>query len=89
MGFESSVSDLDLALVFAEIAVCSDSSETRSRNLANAHDIFFRLRDEWRLYAEDGWQRSEIEARLQKLRKRLEFLAVSLRRPQVNPAGLR
>ena len=33
MGFESSVSDLDLALVFAEIAAVSDSPLIRSRSL--------------------------------------------------------
>ena len=74
MGFEASVSDLDLALVFAEIAACSDSSETRSRNLANACDTYFQLRDEPCVYAVNDWQRVEIEARLRNLRSRLEFL---------------
>ena len=46
MGFESTVSDIDLALVFAEIAAVSDSRETRIRNLANACNTYFQLRDE-------------------------------------------
>lgn len=77
MGFESSVSDLDLALVFAEVAAVSDSAVTRNRNLANACDIYLRLSEEPCVYAVNAWQRVEIEARLRNLRSRLEFLGES------------
>lgn len=73
MGFESSVSDLDLALVFAEIAAVSDSREIRIRNQANACNTYFQMRDEPCAYSAD-WQRVEIEARLRKLRSCLELL---------------
>lgn len=72
--FESNVSDLDLALVFAEIAAFSDNAETRSRNLVNARNTYSQLRDEQCRYSPDDWQRLEIEARLRKLRGRLESL---------------
>lgn len=74
MGFESSVSDLDLALVFAEVAIVSDSPETRSRNLVNACNTYLQLRDEPYVYAVNEWQRIEIEAKLRKLRSCLELL---------------
>jgi len=68
MGFESIVSDIDLALVFAEIAAVSDSRDTRTCNLANACDTYLQLRNEARIYSANDWQRVEIEARLGKLR---------------------
>lgn len=74
MGFESSVSDLDLALVFAEVAAVSDSAVTRNRNLANACDIYLRLSEERCAYSSGNWQRIEIEVRLRKLRTCLERL---------------
>lgn len=72
--FESSVSDLDLALVFAEIAVVSGSGEIRIRNQANACNTYLQLRDEPSLYSAGDWHRVEIEARLRKLRSCLEVL---------------
>jgi len=75
---ESSVSDLDLALVFAEVAAVSDSRETRTRNLANACNTYLQLRNEPRIYSANDWQRVEIEARLRKLRSCLELLGETL-----------
>lgn len=72
MGFETSVSDLDLGLVFAEVAAVSDSQATRTRNLANACDIYLQFRDEPCAYPVGNWQRAEIETRLGKLRRNLE-----------------
>ena len=77
MGFESCVSDLDLALVFVEVASVSDSRETRSRNLANAHNTYVQMRDGPCVYSAD-WQRIEIKARLRKLRGCLELLGETL-----------
>ena len=87
MGFESSVSDLDLALVFAEIAACSDCPVTRSRNLVNACNMYSELRDEPCAYPVGNWQRVEIEARLHKLRSCLEFLGESFVLPS-GPSGV-
>ena len=56
--FESSVSDLDLALVFTEIAGSSLSLETLIRNQANACATYLRLRDEPCLYSAGDWQRT-------------------------------
>ena len=74
--FESSVSDLDLALVFAEIAAVSDSPVTRSRNLTNAYNTYLHLRDEPCAYSAGNWKRVEIEERLRKLHRRLGCLGV-------------
>jgi hypothetical protein len=78
MGFESTVSELDLALVFAEIAAVSDTHDTRTRNLANAYNTYFQMRDEPCGYVAGDWQRVEIEARLHKLRSCLELLGETL-----------
>lgn len=72
--FELTVSDLDLALVFVEIAGSSLSVEIRIRNQATACTTYRRLRYEPRLYSADDWKRFEIEARLRRLRTRLELL---------------
>jgi hypothetical protein len=74
VGFESSVSDLDVALVFAEIAVLSDSPVTRSRNLANACNIYLQLRDERAPIPQVTGNALRLEARLRNLRSRLERL---------------
>lgn len=70
-GFELCISNLDLALVFAEIAEHSSSPLTRSRNLGNARDAFLRLRNEPYLYSPKDWRRAAIVVKLRELRSRL------------------
>lgn len=72
--FESHVSDLDLALVFAELAANSSCAETRRRNVANAREAFLRRRNDLCLYSPDNWQYAEIEGRLRELGRRLRGL---------------
>lgn len=70
-NFESRVSDLDMALVFAELAAISSCPKTRKRNLISARDAYIRLRRDLCLYSRGDWQHSEIEGKLLELRRRL------------------
>jgi hypothetical protein len=76
-NFESSIADLDLALIFAESAAVSECPGARMRNRDNAQKAFIYLRN--RLPPLNDWRRAEIEQKLAELQRRLEELGEVLR----------
>jgi hypothetical protein len=73
-GVEFALTDLDLALVFLDVAATSTDSETVRRNHENARTAYTTVVDLLEKLSLDGTQRQEVETKLAVVRARLSLL---------------